>query len=166
MKSTSSRIFLLCTVLAASLLPLCVVQLSHAEGRQGSKHSNASLLPAYKQECAACHLAYPPQLLPAASWQALMTNLPRHFGSDASLEPQMVTQLSIWLNANAAESRRIPNRPPEDRITRFNWFVREHHEVPTRIWQLATVKNGANCAACHTRAAQGDFNERFVHLPQ
>ena len=25
----------------------------------------------YSQECAACHLAYPPGLLPAASWQAL-----------------------------------------------------------------------------------------------
>ena len=38
------------------------------------------LLPKYQQECAACHTAYPPGLLPAASWQRLMGGLGKHFG--------------------------------------------------------------------------------------
>jgi len=42
--------------------------------------------PAYKAECGSCHVAYPPQLLPGASWQQLMAQLERHFGSDASLD--------------------------------------------------------------------------------
>ena len=29
------------------------------------------LLPKYQQECAACHVAYPPGMLPADSWQRL-----------------------------------------------------------------------------------------------
>ena len=39
--------------------------------------------PAYTQECGSCHLAYPPGLLPALSWQRLMGGLDRHFGTDA-----------------------------------------------------------------------------------
>jgi hypothetical protein len=33
-----------------------------------SKAPVAPLLPQYKQECAACHLAYPAGMLPAKSW--------------------------------------------------------------------------------------------------
>ncbi len=40
-----------------------------------------------KQESPACHTAYPPGLLPAASWRRIMGGLDRHYGSDASLEP-------------------------------------------------------------------------------
>jgi hypothetical protein len=35
-------------------------------------------LPIYKQECAACHLAYPPGLLPARSWSRIMSGLDKH----------------------------------------------------------------------------------------
>jgi signal transduction histidine kinase len=33
--------------------------------------------PKYQQECAACHIAYPAGMLPAASWKRLMNNLPK-----------------------------------------------------------------------------------------
>ena len=42
------------------------------------------LLPLYKQECAACHVAYPPTLMPAASWTRIMANLPKHFVKSAA----------------------------------------------------------------------------------
>ena len=45
-----------------------------------------ALLPRYQQECAACHVAFPPGMLPADSWRRLMNDLPRHFGTDASLD--------------------------------------------------------------------------------
>ena len=64
------------------------------------------MLPKYQQECAACHLAYPPGLLPAASWQRLMGNLPQHFGTDASLDPATVKEIGQWLQAHAADPRR------------------------------------------------------------
>ena len=57
-----------------------------ARAEEGARLAQAPALPKYQQECAACHLAYPPGLLPAASWQRLMSNLPRHFGTDASLD--------------------------------------------------------------------------------
>lgn len=41
---------------------------------------------AYAQECAACHTAYPPGLLPRACWGRLIGGLDKHFGTDASLD--------------------------------------------------------------------------------
>jgi len=126
-------------------------------------------LKAYQQECAACHLAYPPGLLPAASWQRLMANLPKHFGTDASVDPATLKQLSDWLAANAGTFKKVarqPAPPPEDRITRAAWFVREHDEVSAATWKLPAVKSAANCAACHTRADQGDFSEHAIRIPR
>jgi hypothetical protein len=124
------------------------------------------LLPLYQQECAACHVAYPAGLLPAASWQRLMANLPRHYGVDASLEPAAVKELSTWLAANAGTYKGAGTAPPQDRITQQPWFVREHREVSAATWKLPAVKSAANCAACHRQADQGDFNEHTVRIPR
>jgi cytochrome c553 len=128
-----------------------------------------AMLPKYQQECAACHVAYPPGLLPAASWQRLMSDLPRHFGTDASLDPASVKELSDWLQAHAASYRNVQREgvsPPEDRITRSSWFLREHDEVAPATWKLPAVKTPSNCAACHGRAAQGDFNDDDIRIPR
>jgi mono/diheme cytochrome c family protein len=124
-----------------------------------------ALLPAYKQECASCHVAYPPGMLPAQSWQRLMSNLSQHFGTDASIEPAQIKQLEGWLVSNAA-TRRVQQSPAEDRITRSAWFVREHRKVSEAVWNRPSVKGPANCAACHTRADQGDYDEHAVRIPQ
>ena len=44
--------------------------------------------------------------------------------------------------------------------------MREHDEVPAATWKLPAVKSAANCAACHTQADQGDFNEHNVRIPR
>lgn len=126
---------------------------------------DSPLLPKYKQECAACHVAYPPKLLPAESWQRLMRGLPTHFGTDASLDEASVKQISKWLGQNAGTRRAGQTAPPDDRITRSAWFQREHHEVSPRTWQLPKVKSASNCLACHARANQGVFNEHEVRIP-
>jgi hypothetical protein len=124
------------------------------------------LLPGYRQECAACHLAYPPGLLAAASWQRVMSTLPRHFGTDASLDAASTKALATWLAANAGTYKRVREAPPEDRITRSAWFTRKHDEVPAAAWKRPAVKSPANCSACHAQADQGDFNEHNVRIPR
>jgi hypothetical protein len=124
------------------------------------------LLPRYQQECAACHMAYPPGMLPAASWQRMANNLQRHYGTDASLDAATVKELSVWLTANAGTTKRAREEPPEDRITRSAWFIRKHNEVSTATWKLPAVKSAANCTACHIRSEQGDFNERNIRIPR
>jgi nitrate/TMAO reductase-like tetraheme cytochrome c subunit len=124
------------------------------------------LLPAYQQECAACHVAYPPTLMPAASWARIMGNLSKHFGTDASLDEAKGKELSGWLAAHAGTYKRVSEEPPQDRITRTAWFVRKHNEVSAAAWKLPAVKSAANCGACHTSADKGDYSERNIRIPR
>ena len=45
-------------------------------------------------------------------------------------------------------------------------LAKEHDEVPAALWKSAAVKGPANCAACHTRAEDGDYAERSLRLPK
>lgn len=128
--------------------------------------SRVPLLPKYQQECGACHVAFPPGMLPPASWQRVMDGLSRHYGTDASLDAATAKELSAWITSAAATGRRQGEAPPQDRITRSSWFLDEHDEVPAAAWKLPAVKSPANCPACHTRADQGEFNERNVRIPR
>ncbi|MFZ2652057.1 MAG: cytochrome C [Burkholderiaceae bacterium] len=135
----------------------------------GPSIAAVSLPPLYRTECAACHMAYAPGLLPAASWQYLLDNLPQHFGTDASLDTAIAAELSKWLQDNAAGFRRVRREsaaPAEGRITRSAWFVREHREVSAEVWRRASVASPANCAACHQAAAQGRFGENEIRIPK
>ena len=158
LKSTSWIIRVLTAIVAASGL----TNIAMADG----KGRTVPLLPLYKQECAACHVAYPPTLMPAASWTRIMGNLPKHFGTDASLDLATAKELSGWIIANAGTYKRVSEEPPHDRITRTVWFDRKHREVSSATWKLAAVKSAANCGACHTKADTGDFNEHNVHIPR
>jgi cytochrome c553 len=121
--------------------------------------------PAYAAECGACHTAYAPGLLPAASWRRIMAGLDRHYGSDASLETGDRDRIAAWLEANAGRGRRVVDAPPEDRITQSSWFRREHRRIDAAVWAHPSVGSAAQCAACHRGAAQGDFEEDDVSAP-
>ena len=56
-----------------------------------------------RQECGACHMVFPPQLLPARSWQKLMADLSSHFGEDATLADPAREAITAYLVANAAD---------------------------------------------------------------
>ena len=148
--------------LLALLSSLGLVSLAHA----GGNGRNLPLLPLYQQECASCHIAYPPTLMPAASWSRVLNNLSRHFGSDASLDPVASRDIASWVKGHAGTYKRVSEEPPEDRITRTVWFGRKHREVAATTWKLASVKSPANCTACHTQADSGDFDERHIRTPQ
>lgn len=119
----------------------------------------------YMQECTACHVAYPASMLPAASWNRLMTGLEQHFGTDASIDPQDAARISHWLNSYADTSRHASQPVPEDRITRTKWFQREHRHIEPAVWRLPSVRSAANCVACHSAADQGRFNEHDLRFP-
>lgn len=121
--------------------------------------------PVYAQECAACHAAYAPGLLPARSWQRILGGLDRHYGTDASLDPATVRQLGAWLEAHAGTYKRVRGEPPEDRITRSAWFERKHRKVEPAVWQLPGVRSAANCAACHAGADHGRFDDDDLRQP-
>ena len=139
---------------------------SHAVRAGDQRGPDLALLPKYKQECAACHVAFPPGMLPADSWRRLLNNLPNHYGTDASLDAATLNQLAAWLSANAGTYKRVREAPPEDRVTKSAWFIRKHDEVPAGVWKRPAVKSASNCTACHTQADQGNFDERTVRIPR
>jgi hypothetical protein len=147
---------------AAGLLSLAAGLPAHADEKPLMP---AGVPKAYTQECGACHTAYPPGLLPAPSWQRLMTGLDRHFGTDASLDEATVRQLAAWLQAHAGTYKRVSEAPPQDRITQSAWFQREHRGIDAAVWSHASVKSAANCAACHSGAERGSFSERGLRFP-
>ena len=118
--------------------------------------------PLYRDECGSCHVPFAPRLLPAESWQRVLGRLSDHYGVDASIEAARERELLAWLQAHAGR-RAVP---PQDRITQSAWFLREHKEVASPVWQRSTVRQPSNCAACHTRADEGSFREREVVIPK
>lgn len=134
---------------------------AHADGNLSPR----STPPAYAQECASCHTAYPPGLLPARSWQRVMAGLDKHYGTDASIDAATAKQLDNWLQANAGTYKRVNEEPPQDRITRSAWFERKHRKVAPAVWTHASVRSAANCAACHLGADSGDFDDDRLRFP-
>ena len=149
---------------STALLALaCALPAAWADSREMPA---SAMLPVYKQECAACHMAYPPGMLPASSWSRMMQGLDQHYGTDASLDAAMVRQISTWLAAHAGTYKGVRGAPRPDRITQCSWVGRKHREVEPAVWKRAAVGSPANCMACHTRADHGDFDDDRVRIPK
>ncbi|NJD05146.1 MAG: cytochrome C [Methylococcaceae bacterium] len=142
----------------ALLALLAALPLGSATASGGS--GRAPLDPTYVGECGSCHIPYPPQLLDAASWQALLGQLDRHFQVDATVEPPTLEQIRIYL---AAHARRKPSGAPVLRVSETAWFRHEHDDITVAQW--GRVKSKSNCAACHPRAAEGRYSEHEIKLP-
>lgn len=151
MKSTS--------VLLAALLALGL-------GGAAQAQIQTPAMAKYEQECAACHIAYPPGMLPQASWERLLQGLNKHFGADASLDAATQQEIAGWLKQHAGSYRRVHEAPPQDRITRSAWFVNQHDEVSASVFKRKSVGSPSNCSACHANAAKGKFSEHEVRIPK
>jgi hypothetical protein len=120
-----------------------------------------------KKECGACHMAFQPAFLPARSWEALMADLPNHFGEDASLkDPALVQEITDYLVQNAGDAggksnnwvKRISKNETPLRISETKGWIRAHsEEVSASAWKKAGSK--ANCVACHQSADRGVYED-------
>lgn len=151
---------------SASRLALCLGLLAAPLAQADDIAMPRTVLPRYNQECAACHMAYPPGLLPGVSWQRIMSGLDKHYGTDAALDAASVQQIGTWLQTNAGTYKRVREEPPNDRITQSNWFARKHRKLAPEVWKRASIKSAANCMACHAGADKGAFDDDNVHIPK
>lgn len=133
----------------------------------------AALDPVYASECAACHVAYHPSLLPAASWDALLDGLDSHFGEDAGLEAATLAGLRGWVLANAAEAydtkaanrlRTVDPAAPFT-ITATRFWRRTHAAIPDPVFAAPAVVARGNCEACHADARAGRFYPGNILVP-
>lgn len=125
--------------------------------------------PAFQAECASCHVAFPPALMTAEDWRRVMASLDKHYGDNASLDDKTRQIIEDFLARNAGSAVKVgAGRTASGtlpRLTATPWFTRKHHEVGPADWRHAKVKSPANCAACHTRAAEGSYREREIVMP-
>jgi mono/diheme cytochrome c family protein len=121
---------------------------------------------AFQAECASCHTAYSPRLLPAASWGRIMDKLDKHYGLNATLSVEETRDIKRWLMDNAATKSKRMEEPPSDRITESAWFKKEHRRISQATWAKPAIKSPSNCAACHTQADQGRFDDDHLRIPR
>jgi len=120
----------------------------------------------WKAECGSCHIAYPPNLLPAPAWRRMMAGLDRHFGTDASVDAATAAEIGAFLESNAGQGRKRGIDSGTLRISDTPWFKRKHDEVAAATWKDPRVKTPANCSACHVGAERGDFDDDAVRIPR
>lgn len=130
----------------------------------------------WQAECASCHMAYHPGLLPARSWRQIMANLDKHFGENASLDKATAEEITRFLVQHSADNspvRRsqkiaasIPAGKTPVRITETPWFRAQHDEISPAVWKRQKIGSPANCVACHQGAERGDFSEERVRIPR
>jgi Dihaem cytochrome c len=159
------RKFSLTLAVAALLAEVMMPVAMAGEVDDESKYVSTVTNEKWKNECGACHVAYPPRLLPAESWRALMSGLDKHFGSDASLDAPAAREITDYLVQNAGGEKFASLGKPQLRITGTRWFRHEHDEVSQRDWDNPKVKSPANCSACHAQAENGNYNEHNVRIP-
>lgn len=149
---------------AVALAMSATLSVAQADDHDGQKRTadNAK----WKSECSACHVAYPPGMLPAESWRAIMSGLDKHFGSDASMDAASVSEIVAFLEKNASSKKYKASDKPLLRITETRSFKSEHSDVSASVWKNPKVKSRANCGACHSKAESGDFNEDDVKIPK
>jgi hypothetical protein len=125
----------------------------------------------YLKECGSCHMAYPPELLPARSWNRVLGSLQDHFGDSAQLDAATRQRIHDYLVAHAADNTQNehsfailhslrPNEAPL-RITATPYIAGIHAAVLDPVWGgNPRPKTLAECGVCHLRVQSGDFTMR------
>ena len=129
----------------------------------------------YIKECGACHSAFAPELLPAASWRRMMQRLEDHFGESAKLDAPTQRAITDYLAAHAADrasndqSRAImgslhPNEAPL-RITQVPYIAGLHAAVLDPVWNgTPRPKTLTECGVCHSHINSGDYKTKVFHV--
>lgn len=131
----------------------------------------------WRKECKVCHVPFYPALLPGRSWEKIMAGQNEHFepNNDLEMDPQTVQAVLKFLVDNAADHHRteaafkidhsIPKTETPLRITETPYWISKHREISDTVWKSPLIKRKSNCAACHTDANAGTFEDAAMHIP-
>lgn len=124
-----------------------------------------------------CHWLYPPGILPAKSWRAIMSKLNTHFGEKVQLPSDLTQKIEKYLIDNAGDityssiSVKIldgiaDNQTPLS-VFASKTIKRKHRKITKEIYARQSIKNSTNCPACHIGVQlTGDFDESDVTIPE
>jgi hypothetical protein len=152
---------------------------SHKVDDDNQEHdNNGHLKPVanqtYKETCGECHFAYPPQLLPSASWLKILNQLDDHFGEEIEVDADTIKNISDYVKTNGAQNasakisvkimKCLGNRVPA-RITDIPYIRKKHHELNPAVFKRESIGSLANCTACHMTAEKGIYDDDAVKIP-
>lgn len=129
----------------------------------------------YKHECGACHMAFPPNILPAESWKKMLSNLDDHFGDYAACDEESRREIEKFLLRNSAEKTldeaavkfldSIDKNDPL-RATSSGFWKRKHDDIKPEVYKRASITSKLNCTACHKWAEYGSFEDNDITIPR
>ncbi|MGB3789801.1 MAG: hypothetical protein WA949_17450 [Phormidesmis sp.] len=106
----------------------------------------------YLNECATCHVALPPAVLPTQTWQTLVTD-PAHYG--LTLTDITAFEKQLIVNYLQAYSRSQPSRDPLPfKLADSDYFHALHPNVT-----LPQPLNLRTCASCHLLATTQNYRD-------
>lgn len=130
----------------------------------------------WRNECGDCHLAFHPTLLPARSWQKMMSQLDDHFGDAVFIDDDTTETIKQFLLTYSAESelsepayqinRSTPKSETPLFITKTHYWHKKHKDINKMYWDSELVGSKSNCAACHFDADLGTFEDAAMWLPK
>jgi len=129
----------------------------------------------WREECGSCHAVFYPALLPARSWQKMMAEQDKHFGTDLGFDKPTSDALLSFMVANAADKHLTeaavkidrsvaPSQAPL-RITETPYWLKKHRDITTAQWNNPLVKSKSNCVACHLDADAGTYEDGAMRIP-
>lgn len=132
---------------------------------------------AWHAECADCHDAFHPTLLPAASWKKIMAVLGDHFGDTVSLDESKRREIETFLVSASAEhstteaSKKLlysldGAADAPIRITDVPYWKDKHSNIREDVFKRESVSSRSNCSACHPWAEAGSYEDRDISIPQ
>lgn len=130
----------------------------------------------WRDECGSCHSVFYPALLPKRSWEKIMADQSEHFGTDLGLDAPTTAAVLKFMVDNAADGHqteaafKIDQSVAQDttplRITETPYWIRKHREIAASDWANPLVKSKSNCAACHSDADAGTFEDGAMQIPR
>ena len=162
---------ILVVAIALAAILLGVLAPRDVQGRESLEAAARESLAAsaWGKECASCHLAYAPPLLPLRTWKRMLREQDRHFGEDLSLDASSVEALlaqargwtrSSWAARALASSAPLAQEPL--RITALAFWRETHSRLDPAELKPPFVAGPHECDGCHADAHSGTFHPRMI----
>jgi cytochrome b len=157
-----------------ALLAVAAVAAFRSPAEARVKHAAPEVLAQdarWQSECASCHIAYHPSLLPARSWRRVFAEQHAHFGEDLALEDDTLQGLEAFAIAHSADALEspvawkmatlTPAAAAPDRVSETPYWRERHARFEPQTWKRVAA---SDCGACHRDAERGTFSPAEIHV--
>ena len=106
----------------------------------------------YLENCATCHIALPPQVLPTETWRRLLQDS-QHYGQTIKLlvDPP---RLLVWNYLQTFSRSQAKDEEIAYRVANSRYFKALHPKV-----KMSQPANNSSCVTCHPGASQYNFRK-------